>query len=558
MHLLKRLRIKSQTCWKMIDNFKNPWHGLKSYEEEENLYGRDQEANDIANIIINGFSSIIYGKSGIGKTSLLKAGVFPILKYEDFYPIYIRLEHNNTVGNLYEDYLIQIDNSLKQVKSGIIVSEKNDEIKTYSLQYILNHYIYKTSKDIKLTPVFVFDQFEELFTLADFLDTCSVDKFFKDISVILNNYSEVQNFRLVFCIREDYLYCIERHSEYIPAFKRNRYYLQDLSSDEAYEVITKPRKGLVNKDVARNILQLIESGVEKEVNATILSLYMSQLYDKMQSCGDKSITSEIIHQFGDNIIVTFYYDSIKEISNKTISYLENHLVTNGGYRHNIPLDDALEAGVQEAEIEALKNKRILHVQSKANKVLYIEFTHDVLCPIIVKHRNERIVKEKADITKKNILKKFLLFTLLFFIIFLLVWYSSRQKSAEAEARRQKESADSILALKDFIQIQKDSIEGLNCCLKNTIDSLRLSDEEKNKHIETIEEEKIKLKVIIESEKKAQKDKERAIKERENAEKDKKEAEKELIYKEKQKKEERLLQEIINGNDKGTINFNLNP
>ncbi len=542
----------------MIDNFKNPWHGLKSYEEEENLYGRDQEANDIANIIINGFSSIIYGKSGIGKTSLLKAGVFPILKYEDFYPIYIRLEHNNTVGNLYEDYLIQIDNSLKQVKSGIIVSEKNDEIKTYSLQYILNHYIYKTSKDIKLTPVFVFDQFEELFTLADFLDTCSVDKFFKDISVILNNYSEVQNFRLVFCIREDYLYCIERHSEYIPAFKRNRYYLQDLSSDEAYEVITKPRKGLVNKDVARNILQLIESGVEKEVNATILSLYMSQLYDKMQSCGDKSITSEIIHQFGDNIIVTFYYDSIKEISNKTISYLENHLVTNGGYRHNIPLDDALEAGVQEAEIEALKNKRILHVQSKANKVLYIEFTHDVLCPIIVKHRNERIVKEKADITKKNILKKFLLFTLLFFIIFLLVWYSSRQKSAEAEARRQKESADSILALKDFIQIQKDSIEGLNCCLKNTIDSLRLSDEEKNKHIETIEEEKIKLKVIIESEKKAQKDKERAIKERENAEKDKKEAEKELIYKEKQKKEERLLQEIINGNDKGTINFNLNP
>ena len=451
-----------------------------------------------------------------------------------------------------------IDNSLKQVKSGIIVSEKNDEIKTYSLQYILNHYIYKTSKDIKLTPVFVFDQFEELFTLADFLDTCSVDKFFKDISVILNNYSEVQNFRLVFCIREDYLYCIERHSEYIPAFKRNRYYLQDLSSDEAYEVITKPRKGLVNKDVARNILQLIESGVEKEVNATILSLYMSQLYDKMQSCGDKSITSEIIHQFGDNIIVTFYYDSIKEISNKTISYLENHLVTNGGYRHNIPLDDALEAGVQEAEIEALKNKRILHVQSKANKVLYIEFTHDVLCPIIVKHRNERIVKEKADITKKNILKKFLLFTLLLFIIFLLVWYSSRQKSAEAEARRQKESADSILALKDFIQIQKDSIEGLNCCLKNTIDSLRLSDEEKNKHIETIEEEKIKLKVIIESEKKAQKDKERAIKERENAEKDKKEAEKELIYKEKQKKEERLLQEIINGNDKGTINFNLNP
>lgn len=544
----------------MIDNLKNPWHGLKSYEEEENLYGRNQEANDIANIIINGFSSIIYGKSGIGKTSLLKAGVFPILKYEDFYPIYIRLEHNNTVGNLYEDYLIQIDNSLKQVKSGIIVSEKNNEIKPYSLPYILNHYIYKTSKDIKQTPVFVFDQFEELFTLADFLDTCSVDKFFKDISIILNSYSEVQNFRLVFCIREDYLYCIERHSEYIPAFKRNRYYLQDLSSDEAYEVITKPRKGLVSKDVAQRILQLIGSGVEKEVNATILSLYMSQLYDKMQSCGGKSITSEIIHQFGDNIIVTFYYDSIKDISYKSISYLENHLVTNGGYRHNIPLDDALEAGVQEVEIETLKSKRVLHVQSKANKVLYIEFTHDVLCPIIVKHRNERIVKEKADVTKKNILKKFLLFTLLLFTVFLLVWYSSRQKSAESEAKRQKVSADSILALKDFIQIQKDSIERLNCCLNNTIDSLRISDREKNKHIETIEEEKTKQYSIIRSRDKALKDKEQAMDERNQALEKANEANENLkleLEKERLRNNEMKFRNITRDNNKEKINFNLN-
>ena len=138
-----------------------------------------------------------------------------------------------------------------------------------------------------------------------------------------------------------------------------------------------------------------------EVNATILSLYLSQLYDKMQKAHQSSITSDILHSFGDDIISSFYYENTKGISDNSLFYLEERLVTNGGYRHNIPLEDALADGVFQNEIDLLREKRILNVQPRHNSVLYIEFTHDVLCPIIVKHRNDRQIQESARKSKRK-------------------------------------------------------------------------------------------------------------------------------------------------------------
>lgn len=480
----------------------NPWLGLKSYDEEDKLFGRKKETDDVANMIINGFNSIIYGKSGIGKTSLLKAGVFPLLRYEDFYPIYIRLEHDITDGNSYDYYLAQIESAITLPSRGIIVEKRDECVGNRSLATVLNSGRYHTSRGIKLTPVFVFDQFEEIFTLNESQNIDSITKFFKDISIILNGDAAGQNYRIVFCLREDYLYCIEKYSETIPAFKRNRYRLQDLSMDEAYEVITMPQPGLVDHAVAQSILKKLVLENLKEVNATILSLYMSQLFERMIASENVMITSEIIHQFGDDIISTFYADSIKEISSKSISYLEEHLITTGGYRHNIPLEDALTAGVLLSEINLLKEKRILNVQPKSNKVDYIEYTHDVLCPIIVKHRNDRQMEYNALKTRKVVFKGLLLASSLFVIVAVLVWNTIARADAESESVRLKEMNDSIIVLKNlseirkdslqiqygWLQIQKDSIELLNSALGKEKDSLFVLLREKQK-----QERAIKLK-----------------------------------------------------------------
>lgn len=63
----------------------NPWAGLLSYEDPAKatrqilFTGRTKETQEVYNLIDNNLLVTLYGKSGIGKTSLLNAGVFPLL-----------------------------------------------------------------------------------------------------------------------------------------------------------------------------------------------------------------------------------------------------------------------------------------------------------------------------------------------------------------------------------------------------------------------------------------------------------------------------------------------
>lgn len=72
----------------------NPWLGLAPYTEGTPLYGRTQESAVLSEIIKDNIATIVYGKSGIGKSSLLSAGISPILRSEQFIPVPLRLVHN--------------------------------------------------------------------------------------------------------------------------------------------------------------------------------------------------------------------------------------------------------------------------------------------------------------------------------------------------------------------------------------------------------------------------------------------------------------------------------
>ena len=94
------------------------------------MYGREKESDELANIVMNSFHTVIYGKSGIGKTSLLRAGVFPTLRYEDFLPIYIRLEHKENAAGDY--YLRQIEEVIDNSAAGLTVGTAKDGCDTLS------------------------------------------------------------------------------------------------------------------------------------------------------------------------------------------------------------------------------------------------------------------------------------------------------------------------------------------------------------------------------------------------------------------------------------------
>src|SRR4051812_20963197 len=72
----------------------NPWLGLASFTEETRAFfhGRDEDAAELARRVQRKLLTVLFGQSGHGKTSLLRAGLVPRLRDEGYCPVYVRLD----------------------------------------------------------------------------------------------------------------------------------------------------------------------------------------------------------------------------------------------------------------------------------------------------------------------------------------------------------------------------------------------------------------------------------------------------------------------------------
>ena len=393
-------------------NAKNPWLGLGSYHEGQQLYGRDNETADLTDIIVHHTASVVYGKSGIGKSSLLRAGVFPQLRQNEFVPIYLRLAHNTDVS-----YAQQVENVIAEHVT--LRDVLPDDIPDMGLWDFLHRHQFYDSDGNPVTPVIVLDQFEEIFTLTQVEHKSDVQTFFTELADVLNDvkpdrvieaetaynknaaqpqttanssgfvlqslpsvtlkYEKSPSFRIVFSLRDDSLYLLERSSAKIPALKANRYNLCALDENSALDVITKPCPELFTDNETQQILDSLayyEYDDYRVIDPAILSLFLFSYYQEQEQVSYSDI-------FG-----RYYQNCTKDIKKSSINYIEDHLLTERGNRNQIPLDDILAAGVAEGELELLLQRKILKTEKRKGHD-YAEFSHDRLCEQALKHREER-------------------------------------------------------------------------------------------------------------------------------------------------------------------------
>ena len=78
-------------------NRENPWPWLDPFNEgaAEFFNGRDDDAAALERHVLSGAASVLFGKSGLGKTSLLQAGLFPRLRRLRLLPVLVRLAHGD-------------------------------------------------------------------------------------------------------------------------------------------------------------------------------------------------------------------------------------------------------------------------------------------------------------------------------------------------------------------------------------------------------------------------------------------------------------------------------
>lgn len=423
----------------------NPWLGLSSYKYEDasRFYGRDKELQELANIVRQNSFTTIYGVSGAGKTSIINAGLFPMLDKENFLPIYIRLNHGEGRIGYDEQMINAVEDALTKANAESELTEDTQiDSELDKLWLYFHSHRFWTSDNHKLVPILFIDQFEEVFTKND--DVNDVWSFFNIIDSLQYNlpperilskiqetgqsvtFGEEMNFRVVFSMREDFLPRLEDYCFDIPAMRRNRVGLKPLNGLQALEVITKPRPDVVSREVALHIISKIVGKHIKDnqrrleatsVDTSILSLFCTELYNygKIDEKGG-SITIPLVDLYGGNILEWFYDRNMQALPKKTYVYLENQLLTHSGFRNSVALEDLLENGVTQEQLDSLEENRIVRIED-VNHSLRVEFTHDIPCKIAKKRKDERDSVERAK-GETSARKAFTFDTSLFFLIVL--------------------------------------------------------------------------------------------------------------------------------------------
>ena len=398
------------------NNIKCPWPGVLPYAENDgNLFhGRDEEINELAGLINRNVCTTLYGMSGTGKSSLLKAGLFPILRKGNFLPIYIRLK--TEAESSFQKCLIEaVQNQLREqnfVSETIPVVEMlKDE---NSLKYLWCWFartLFKTAKGEEgkeLCPVIVLDQFEELLNDSAYSEKAEI--LLNQIYYMMDNshalrdriieidgkeyfYKYKENFRFVISIREDDLYLLEDSIDknYLYRMKNCRYRLRNLSPKGAMEVVRLPGKDVFMEEDIDEIAKKIVNEVsdKDEINPMILSLLCSRIYDSFYKNHDDSsrISFKDIDDYNTKDILKEYYgEAISGLSKDDKKILDNlGLVDSYGRRLTVPSKD-----VPQRVIDLLSDKLIRKNGDN------IELIHDQFGPILKEAKENELLKQNIS------------------------------------------------------------------------------------------------------------------------------------------------------------------
>lgn len=398
----------------MLNSNNNPWKGLESYDVTDShlFFGRDKDIEKLLKVLGNSISTVIYGESGVGKTSLIRAGLFPRLYKEGSLPVWIRLDHESD-----EDYMSQIERVILneinvngceiEYSHSLDLSELNPKERLWMLLYTS---VIWDQRNKRVFPVIFFDQFEELFTVAK--TSKSATAFFSDIAEIsqqvpnefLMEYLERNDaplipqtnsqIRFVYSLREDFLGSLENSTTSYAYLFNNKVGIRKLNGQQALEIIIKPVGEFVDMNSAGKILEILSdvntlpSNLEDiEVEPTLLSLYCSKLYEKAKEQNLKKLTLALINSEGKDTIYKYYAKCMEQLPDDTVGYIERELLTKNGFRKQLLADDIDSFYLSDEYIQFLLDSRIIKSGFRQSSKYY-EFTHDVLCAVAKRHRDE--------------------------------------------------------------------------------------------------------------------------------------------------------------------------
>ncbi len=400
----------------------NPWPGLASFGEEDREYfrGRDEEADELARLVRRERLTVLFGRSGLGKTSLLGAGLFPRLRQDMHLPVLLRIGYDTDTT------------PRSQVWAALRAACEQWEVEAAAprADESLWEYFHRANAgfwNVRNRPVLVvlvFDQFEELFTVGqiDEKSRRAASEFIEELAGLIEDrppealrraidadptladgidFSR-RGCKVLLSFREDFLAEMEGLREHLPSVMRNRYRLQPMNASQARAVIASGA-ALVDDDVAQRILGLAwcnraeaptaDEAQRLEIDPALLSVICSELNLRRQTAGAPRIAADLVVGAEREILVDFYERALHGLDPRVRIFIEDELITSAGFRDSHDLDEALRLpGVSREAIDRLVASRLLRMDDRFG-VRRLELTHDVLTRVVKDSRDARQARE---------------------------------------------------------------------------------------------------------------------------------------------------------------------
>ena len=296
-----------------------PYRGIKPFRyADRNIFsGREWESDRLLNLILLYRGSLLYGESGIGKSSVVNAGLIPLMEENNLQPEIIRIYPNRKQP--FRIYKIENSDNDKTYFPSLFdgFSTGNDQpiifvsLDNFKKQLLLQTYGETEEERVnvknKPTPVLLFDQFEEIITLFEETGKVSI----ADGDIPINERIEFQvqlfNFfydfyyndqlrvKFLFSFREDYLAKMSKLLRAIPDLRDHSLRIKAIDKTDIYDIIQCPfkyKKSETRYDAAfKDIIpvlndKLVRHFEDRNTVLTDVQIVCQYLYDSPEARAD--------------------------------------------------------------------------------------------------------------------------------------------------------------------------------------------------------------------------------------------------------------------------------
>jgi hypothetical protein len=414
------------------DERRSPYQGLVPYTEADADYffGREVWTEVVTDNLLAYRLTVLYGESGVGKSSLLYAGAARRLRERER----AQLERRGAPEHLLVAFALWKDDPLAGVEEAIrrAVASLSPELAENPPRGDLTSVIAAWSEKLDAQLLFVLDQFDEYFVYhRSGGDRRRLDT---ELARLLASRDLPASFLIA--IREDAVAKLDRFTEDVPHVLDNLLRVEHLDRTTARDAIVKPLAqwkasgGAGPSDVEGELMDTVLEQVETgrvlvalggrgaidgdgeggndgggTVEAPYLQLVMTRLWDEERRAGSSQLTAETLARLGgaERIVRTHVDERLAALPRKErdlAARIFRYLVTPSGTKIAVPASALAQwADRNEAEVATVLAKlagdvRILRTVPAPDDdpATSSEIFHDLLGPAILDWRARYFAK----------------------------------------------------------------------------------------------------------------------------------------------------------------------